>query len=358
MFQSVTAVALLVSLAITQSEQNKPDAAAVPKPRSGSSKWNVAIVIYNQMELLDFAGPAETFQAAGQGWTYNVFTVAETVEPIISQRFVTITPQFTIANCPPPDLVVIPGGNSSVVRKSQKMMDWVKAVSREAQCTFTVCTGAFVLAQAGLLDGLEATTHHSALATLRRDYPKIKVRSDRRVVDNGNIVTAAGVSAGIDGALHIVARMRGQAVARRTAEYMEYKWQPEPAAVSGERLSADAMRQIVDQCNRKAIEDFKKGDTLAVSHGYADDATIYFPRGEKIRGRQALDRYWQAIKGVKDWKLETFEVGGTKEAIYEVGKSTLTTEVDGKESTYVCDYVVIWKRQKDGTYLAHTDIYN
>jgi ketosteroid isomerase-like protein len=120
----------------------------------------------------------------------------------------------------------------------------------------------------------------------------------------------------------------------------------------------DPLRRIVDECNRKAIEDFKKGDMLAVARGYADDATIYFPRGKKVHGREAIDRYWQSLKGAKDWKLETVEVGGTAEAIYEVGKSSLTTAVNGKESTYVCDYVVIWKRQKDGSYRAHTDIFN
>jgi CubicO group peptidase (beta-lactamase class C family)/ketosteroid isomerase-like protein len=121
--------------------------------------------------------------------------------------------------------------------------------------------------------------------------------------------------------------------------------------------SIDSLRQIVDQCNRRAIEDFKKGDMLAVARGYADDATIYFPRGKKVHGRKAIDRYWQGVKGPRDWKLETIEVGGTREAIYEVGKSSLTTEVDGKTNTYVCDYVVIWKRQMDGN-LAHTDIFN
>jgi ketosteroid isomerase-like protein len=119
-----------------------------------------------------------------------------------------------------------------------------------------------------------------------------------------------------------------------------------------------SLRQIVDECNRKSIADFKKGDMLAVAHGYADDATIYFPRGKKVHGRKAIDRYWQGVKGAKDWTLETVEVGGTRDAIYEVGKSSLTTVVAGKESTYVCDYVVIWKRQPDGTYRTHTDIFN
>jgi protocatechuate 3,4-dioxygenase beta subunit len=93
---------------------------------------------------------------------------------------------------------------------------------------FSVCTGAFVLADAGLLDGLEATTHHGSISGLKK-YAKIKVREDLRVVDNGKIVTAAGVSAGIDGALHLVARLSGQQTAQGTARYMEYRWQPEPA---------------------------------------------------------------------------------------------------------------------------------
>jgi uncharacterized protein (TIGR03067 family) len=127
---------------------------------------------------------------------------------------------------------------------------------------------------------------------------------------------------------------------------------------TGEAASVGALRRIVDDCNRRAIEAFKKGDMLAVARGYADDATIYFPRGKSVRGREAIDRYWQGVKGAKDWKLETIEVGGTREAIYEVGKSTLTTEVGGKEHTYVCDYVVIWKREIDGSYRTHIDIFN
>jgi transcriptional regulator GlxA family with amidase domain len=204
-----------------------------PQEQSKSSRRNVAIVIFNQMELLDFAGPAEVFAAADHGQAFKVYTVAENDKPIKSQGFVTITPQYTIENCPRPDILVIPGGNSTSVSKSQKMMDWVKEVSQNAERVMSVCTGAFVLAKAGLLDGLEATTHHSAISSLRRNHPNIKVRTDVRVVDNGKILTAAGVSAGIDGALHVVSKLRGQKVAQKTAEYMEYNWRPEPAAAAG-----------------------------------------------------------------------------------------------------------------------------
>jgi ketosteroid isomerase-like protein/tetratricopeptide (TPR) repeat protein len=119
-----------------------------------------------------------------------------------------------------------------------------------------------------------------------------------------------------------------------------------------------SLRQIVEECNRKVVEDFKKGDMLAVAHSYSDDATIYFPPGKKVCGREEIDQYWQRVKGAKDWKLETIEVGGTPEVIWEIGKSSLTTEVDGKERTYVCDYIVIWKRQQDGTYRTYADIFN
>jgi transcriptional regulator GlxA family with amidase domain len=219
---------ILVSTACARADDEKK-----PQEHPGSSRRNVAIVIYNQMELLDFAGPAEVFAAAKGGQAFKVYTVAENDRPIKSQGFVTITPQYTIDNCPRPDILVIPGGNSSSVSKSQKMLDWVKSVSHDAECVLSVCTGAFVLAKAGLLDGLEATTHHSAISNLRRNYSNVKVRTDVRVVDNGKILTAAGVSAGIDGALHLVSKLCGHKVAQKTAEYMEYLWHAEPATTTG-----------------------------------------------------------------------------------------------------------------------------
>jgi transcriptional regulator GlxA family with amidase domain len=196
-----------------------------PKPAGG--KRNVAIVVHEGVELLDFAGPGEVFAAAGRGGAFNVYTVAETTKPIISQRFLSINPQYTIDNCPKPDIVVIPGGNTLVLLGSSKFMEWVKETAKDAEVILSVCTGAFVLARAGLLEGKEATTHFASVERLAKMYPKITVRSDRRLVDNGKIVTAAGVSAGIDGALHVVARLHGQEAAQATAKYMEYRWEPE-----------------------------------------------------------------------------------------------------------------------------------
>jgi transcriptional regulator GlxA family with amidase domain len=140
-----------------------------------------------------------------------------------------LKPRYTFADCPRSDVVVVPGGSIGSVAKDKRVTDWLVRASKEAEITLSICTGSFVLARAGLLDGKEATTHWSAIKTLRSQFPKTTVRDDKRVVDSGKVVTTAGVSAGIDGALHVVDRLSGRAKARETAHYMEYNWHVEPA---------------------------------------------------------------------------------------------------------------------------------
>jgi len=199
----------------------------------GGYTRNVAVVVYDGMEILDFAGPAEVFAAAGgfgaRGTerAYRVYTVGRTSAPVESQGFIDIVPEYTIENSPQPDIVVLPGGGTDAVTSDPRFFAWVSAAAREADAVLTVCTGAFVAGRAGLLDGLEATTYYGALDRFTREFPAVHVRPGRRFVDNGRIVTTAGVSAGIDGALHFVARDLGRWVADRTAEYMEYRWTPE-----------------------------------------------------------------------------------------------------------------------------------
>lgn len=191
-------------------------------------KRRVAILVHEGVELLDFAGPGEVFAAADRGRAFEVYTVAAAAGEVVSQGFVTVRPQYTLADCPPPDVVVLPGGRTDVPLGDPAVIAWIKESSQKAEVVMSVCTGAFLLAKAGLLDGREATTHWSALASLRREAPKAEVRENRRFVDNGNLITAAGVSAGIDASLHVVAKLLGQEVAKKTAHYMEYRWQPEP----------------------------------------------------------------------------------------------------------------------------------
>jgi transcriptional regulator GlxA family with amidase domain len=185
---------------------------------------NVAILVWDDAELLDFAGPGEVFAAAGDFRAFRVYTVAERPAPVLSQGFVTVVPRYTIADCPRPDVVVLPGGGTDAPAASPAFQAWLRDVARTAEVVLSVCTGALVLARAGLLDGLEATTWHGAIDRLRDAAPRTRVRSGCRFVDNGRVVTSAGVSAGIDAALHVVERLGGPAMARDTARYMEYDW--------------------------------------------------------------------------------------------------------------------------------------
>lgn len=189
----------------------------------------IAIVVYDHVEILDFAGPAEVLSAAGSfvNETNEVYVVAETMKPIKAQGFITVTPTYTIANAPKPDVVVIPGGASANL-ETPEMKKWLLAVTGASDATLTVCTGVFPLAKAGVLDGKDITTFFGAIDGLRKQAPKARVHDGRRFIDNGRYITTAGVSAGIDGALHLVARLYGRRVADQTARYMEYHWTPEP----------------------------------------------------------------------------------------------------------------------------------
>lgn len=190
----------------------------------------VALVVFQGVELLDFAGPGEVFSAAmgSNGNEFQAFTVAADKEEVdVNRSVATIKPEYTIEKCPKPDIVVIPGGNVGSLTSNEKMMAWIKERAVDSEVVMSVCNGAFVLQKAGLLDGLEATTHHGAIEHFRRNAPNTRVVSDRRYVDNGKIITSAGVSAGIDAALHVVERFLGPEAADNTASYMEYARRPE-----------------------------------------------------------------------------------------------------------------------------------
>ncbi|MEL6846810.1 MAG: DJ-1/PfpI family protein, partial [Bacteroidota bacterium] len=145
---------------------------------------------------------------------------------IRSQGVVTIQPDYTIDNCPRADIVVFVGGNGSNSAANPKVQAWIKKIAPQTKQFFTVCTGAFFLAEAGLLKGQTVTTFHHAIDDLRKKCPDATVLDDVRYVDNGRIVTTAGISAGIDGALHLVHRMLGKELADAVAVELEYDyWQ-------------------------------------------------------------------------------------------------------------------------------------
>jgi transcriptional regulator GlxA family with amidase domain len=192
---------------------------------------NVAILIFDDVEVLDFCGPFEVFSVTGLRNAgerpFHVYTVAEKAEPILARNGLSVNPTYTIDNCPPSDLLLIPGGFGT--RKemyNETLLGWIKAQSEQVELLLSVCTGALVLARAGLLAGLSATTHWVAMDELRKVAPDTRLCPDERYVDNGKIVLAAGVSAGIDMSLHVVSRLLGKEQAAEAACHMQYDyWQ-------------------------------------------------------------------------------------------------------------------------------------
>ncbi len=190
---------------------------------------NVAIFIFDEVEVLDFCGPFEVFSVTGKrdGLNpFNVYTVAQERRAILARNELSINPRYTFADCPAPDILLIPGGfGTRREMHNSTVLDWVKRHSQTTELLLSVCTGALVLAKANLLDGLSATTHHGAIELLRETAPDTKVEPDQRFIDNGKIIISAGISAGIDMSLYVVAKLLGQAQAWETAKYMEYDWQ-------------------------------------------------------------------------------------------------------------------------------------
>ena len=187
---------------------------------------NVAIFLFDEAEVLDFCGPFEVFAVTGarqEPRPFDVFTVAETEAPIAARNGLSVNPNFTFANCPQADILVIPGGyGTRPLMHNQVVLDWIKTQAAQAELVMSVCTGALLLAKAGLLEGLAATTHWAALDLLREVAPNTAVQPEQRFVDNGRVLLSAGISAGLDLSFHIIARLLGREAAEETARWMEY----------------------------------------------------------------------------------------------------------------------------------------
>ena len=190
-------------------------------------KKNVAILLFDEIEVLDFAGPFEVFAVTNEPHdhgAFNVVTFALKPGTIRTRNGLKIVPEFTTDNCPAPHILIVPGGaGTRPLLHQPAFLEWIRVKNRSAEIVMSVCTGALVLAKAGLLDGLRATTHHDCFDLLRELAPRTEVVETERFVDNGKILTSAGISAGIDCALHVVARELGEPAAAATARYMEYR---------------------------------------------------------------------------------------------------------------------------------------
>ncbi|MCS6807352.1 MAG: DJ-1/PfpI family protein [Bacteroidota bacterium] len=190
----------------------------------------VAILLFDDVEVLDFAGPFEVFSVTSELQAYKpflVYTCAEETRIITARNGLKVLPDYSIHNAPAPDIIIVPGGiGSKNARKSSAILEWITTHAERAEFIMSVCTGARILAAAGLLDGIAATSHHEALADLQELFPTTLWYNgewqDTRFVESGKIITAGGISAGIDASIHVVAKLLGRDKARTTADYMEY----------------------------------------------------------------------------------------------------------------------------------------
>jgi transcriptional regulator GlxA family with amidase domain len=191
---------------------------------AANEEIRVAFAMANGATVIDFAGPWEVFQdvmipsPGGTRMPFELFTVGESRESVRATGGLHIIPDYTFETAPTPNVIVVPA-----LRGSDALLEWLRKTHEKTDITTSVCTGAFQLARAGLLNGKSATTHHDFLDRLESSFPEIDVRRGVRLVDNGDIATAGGLTSGIDMALRVVARYFGPEVAETTAFYMEYE---------------------------------------------------------------------------------------------------------------------------------------
>lgn len=193
----------------------------------------IGIFVFDEVEVLDFAGPYEVFTCAtrvarglapGAPPPFQVCTVGQGPAMLRARAGLSVFPEADFSTAPKLDLLIVPGGVVSAELAKPAVVEWIAQQARACELVAAVCTGAFLLAKAGLLDGHEATTHWEDLDDLGRMFPRVRVQSRRRWIDNGRILTSGGISAGIDMSLHLVERLAGRALATGTACQMDYDW--------------------------------------------------------------------------------------------------------------------------------------
>lgn len=196
----------------------------------------VGIVLFPEVEVLDFTGPFEVFSVARldeekrreEPSPFRVLLVAEQKEPVVASGNLRVLPDYTFEDCPKLDILCVPGGWGTRQQiHNATLLDWLRSRAAEVELLTSVCTGAMLLGFAGLLDGHRATTHWRSLDWMQESFPNVSVVREEHVVEDGSLITSAGISAGIDLALKVVARACGESVARATARHMEYPYPEE-----------------------------------------------------------------------------------------------------------------------------------
>lgn len=189
---------------------------------------NIGIYIYDNAEVLDFSGPFEVFSTAarlaGDPPIFNVFMVAESPGPVTARAGYQILPTYSFADHPTIDVLIAVGGVHTEEMFKVPVLNWIRAQAENAEIIASVCTGVFLLAEAGVVVDSRVTTHWEDVPALRESYPNLEVVEGQRWVDTGRLITSGGISAGIDMSLHLVSRLTSLELARKTARQMEFSW--------------------------------------------------------------------------------------------------------------------------------------
>ena len=201
-------------------------------------RLTTGVLVFDDVEVLDFCGPFEVFGAVRldenrrreEPSPFDVFLVAETNSPVTTSAGMRVLPRHSFDTCPTLDVLVVPGGwGTRREVDNPRLVGWIADRAPGTQLLTSVCTGSFLLARAGLLAGRRATTHWKSLDRMRAAFPDVTVEDRLRWVEDGAVLTSAGISAGIDMALIAVARLIGEPIARTTARHMEYPYPESPA---------------------------------------------------------------------------------------------------------------------------------
>jgi putative intracellular protease/amidase/YHS domain-containing protein len=289
---SLSAARLVGATRVFRDDNSAKSAVALsPLKPPASGAIPVAVVLSKGAVVIDFAGPWEVFENAtipGRGMMDNAFelyTVAETLEPITVSGGMKILPNFSFQNAPQPKVIIIPAQNGD----TGAMQQWIRKAAQNTDVTMSVCTGAFVLAATGLLNGKAATTHHTAYAELEMQFPDVQVKRGARFVEEGNLATAGGLTSGMDLALRVIGRYFGTEAIQRTAFQLEYQGQGWMDAKSN---SIFAVKPEGDIC---AVCWMQVDRKIALSEVYKGQIYYFCMNDHKVAFDTKPDKFIQAL---------------------------------------------------------------
>lgn len=258
-------------------------------------KVRVGIVLFDGVEIIDFAGPYEVFGTAG----FGVVTLSPDGKPVKTAMGLAVAPDASFADAPPIDVLLVPGGDVGDAARDARILNFIRQRMGDSRYVLSVCTGAFILGRAGVLDGLKATTFRPSIDALAKRYPKVHVIKDVRWADNGKVITSAGLSSGIDTALHLVAKLRGMDEARTAAMTLEYDWKSDGGFVR----SRMADRYVPATQLQEAVE-WPKDMKIERLLGFGDE-THWLSRFHVVSAtpaKELLDRVRHGLEQIDGWK--------------------------------------------------------